>query len=197
MLSENLALENKKRFEKSTDRITAEIAKMTELMDDVLVLGKLTSGKVNFKPVCFDLLILCRQLTEQFNDFANDGRVINVRAEGDQYEVYLDIKLLTNALSNLICNALKYSVGKRAPKLTLSFNLESFSIIVKDYGIGIPEAELPNLFQPFFRAENVGEIKGTGLGLSIAKEYIEINKGTIEVKTVTGEGSYFKIKFNR
>ncbi len=197
MLSENLALENRKRFEKSTDRITAEIAKMTELMDDVLVLGKLTSGNVNFKPVFFDLVIFCSQLTEQFNEVQNDGRTISFIAEGDQYEVYLDIKLLTNSLSNIISNALKYSVGKKDPKLTLSFNPKGFSIMVKDYGIGIPKTEFVNLFQPFFRAENVSEIKGTGLGLSIAKEYIEINKGTVEVKTIIGEGSSFKIKFNR
>ena len=68
---------------------------------------------------------------------------------------------------------------------------------MKDYGIGISHTEIPNLFQPFFRAKNATEIKGTGLGLSIAKEYIEINKGHIDVKSVLGEGSCFEIKFNR
>jgi signal transduction histidine kinase len=53
------------------------------------------------------------------------------------------------------------------------------------------------LFQPFFRAKNVTGINGRGLGLSIAKEYIEINKGTIEAQSILGEGSCFKITFKR
>ena len=50
---------------------------------------------------------------------------------------------------------------------------------VKDFGLGIPESQLSNLFEPFFRADNVTEIQGTGLGLSIAKEYVEVNKGLL------------------
>ncbi|MGY8927912.1 MAG: sensor histidine kinase [Flavobacteriales bacterium] len=68
---------------------------------------------------------------------------------------------------------------------------------IKDYGIGIPEVEMPQLFNPFFRANNVIGIKGTGLGLSIAKEYTEINQGQIEAKSILGEGSCFDLTFNR
>ena len=70
-------------------------------------------------------------------------------------------------------------------------------ISVKDYGLGIPEAQLSNLFQPFFRADNVTEIQGTGLGLSIAKEYVEMNKGNISAQSKLGEGSCFKITFKQ
>ena len=68
---------------------------------------------------------------------------------------------------------------------------------VKDYGIGIPEEEQMHVFEPFFRAENVTEIKGTGLGLSIAKEYVEVNKGTITATSILGEGSCFGIIFKK
>ena len=68
-------------------------------------------------------------------------------------------------------------------------------ISIKDYGVGIPENERKHLFEPFFRAENVSEIQGTGLGLSIAKEYVEVNKGNIVVKSTLGKGSTFEITF--
>ena len=109
----------------------------------------------------------------------------------------LDPKLLTHSLSNLFSNAFKYSAGKNNPELSVSFKPKEFVLLVKDYGIGIPKEELSKLFQPFFRANNVIEIKGTGLGLSIAKEYIEINKGSVLVQSIIGEGSSFEITFNR
>ena len=68
---------------------------------------------------------------------------------------------------------------------------------VTDYGMGIPKEELSNVFEPFFRANNVSEIQGTGLGLSIVKEYIEINKGLVRVTSVVGKGSTFEMKFSK
>ena len=66
---------------------------------------------------------------------------------------------------------------------------------IKDFGLGIPKEEQLNLFEPFFRADNVSEIQGTGLGLSIAKEYVQVNNGNIIVKSTLGEGSCFVLKF--
>ena len=100
-------------------------------------------------------------------------------------------------MSNLISNAFKYSIGKKNPDLTIHFKPNEVVLSIKDYGIGIPEDELPKLFQPFFRANNVAEIKGTGLGLSIAKEYVEINKGQIAVKSSLPEDCCFEITFKR
>ena len=65
--------------------------------------------------------------------------------------------------------------------------------MIVDEGIGIPEKDLPNLFTPFHRATNVGDIKGTGLGLSIVKEYVELHGGTIEVQSKLNKGSSFII----
>ena len=189
--------ETRKRFGKITTRITSEIGKMTELMDDVLILGKLTAGKVDLKQQYINLVDFCSELAKDFNEIQSDGRIMKIVTNGKQYDVKLDPKLLTNSLSNLFSNAFKYSVGKNNPELIISFQSKEFVLTVKDYGIGIPKDELTKLFQPFFRANNVTEIKGTGLGLSIAKEYFEINKGVITAKSIIGEGSTFEIKFTR
>ena len=183
------------KYKKVSGRITEEIAKMTGLMDDVLVLGKLSAGKVPYDPEDIALVEFCEKLVNEFNDVKTDGSHLNFVIKGEPYNVALDPKLLTHSLSNLISNALKYSVGKKNPDLTIHFKPNELVVSIKDYGIGIPEAELSKLFQPFFRANNVTEIKGTGLGLSIAKEYIEVNKGEIAVQSTLGEGSCFEIIF--
>ena len=197
IIAESLHEETRKRFGKITTRITSEIGKMTELMDDVLILGKLTAGKVDLKQQDINLVDFCIELAKDFNEIQSDGRIMEIVTNGKQYDVKLDPKLLTHSLSNLFSNAFKYSVGKNNPELIISFQSKEFVLTVKDYGIGIPKDELTKLFQPFFRANNVTEIKGTGLGLSIAKEYFEINKGVITAKSIIGEGSTFEIKFTR
>ena len=192
--SENKDIE---KYHKITGRIKGEIAKMTTLMDDVLILGKLNSGTTNYLPQELDLVEFCNAMIKQFNSIQIDGRILEFQLIGEPYNVILDSNLLTHALSNFISNAFKYSAGKNNPELIVSFKTTELVISIKDYGIGIPEAEMPQLFNPFFRAGNTKQIKGTGLGLSIAKEYTEINKGQILAKSILGEGSYFEITFQR
>ena len=168
---------------------------MTDLMDDVLILGKLTSGNVKYTPEELDLVQFCKQLAEEVNSVTTDGRMLNIVTEGEPYNSYLDPKLLMHAVSNLISNAFKYSLGKKAPELGIHFNPKEVVVKITDYGIGIPKDELSHLFEPFFRASNVSDIEGTGLGLSIVKEYVEINKGTLIVNSMIGTGSTFELTF--
>ena len=185
------------KYAKVTSRITSAIANMTALMDDVLTLGKLTSGKVSYSPEDIDLVDFCTQMAEDFNTVQLDGRSIGFATAGEAYVVALDAKLLHHSLSNLISNAFKYSIGKENPELRIDFKPTELVLSVRDYGLGIPEEEHLHLFEPFFRADNVTNIQGTGLGLSIAKEYVEVNKGNIAAKSVLGEGSCFEIKFKK
>ena len=185
------------KYKKVSGRITEAIAKMAGLMDDVLILGKISAGKIQYDPEDIALVEFCEKLAVEFIDVKTERSNLNFVIKGEPYNVALDPKLLTHSLSNLISNALKYSVGKKNPDLTIHFKPNELVVSIKDYGIGIPEDELPKLFQPFFRANNVGEINGTGLGLSIAKEYIEVNKGEIAVQSTLGEGSCFEIKFKK
>jgi len=168
---------------------------MTDLIDDVLVLGKLTSGNVHYAPAEVDLSGFCEKLVQQFKLIQKDGAILDFVTEGEPYKMHLDAKLLEHTLSNLISNAFKYSTGKENPELRIHYKPTEVVISVKDYGMGIPEGEQLHLFEPFFRAENVSEIQGTGLGLSIAKEYVEVNKGNIVVKSTLGKGSTFEITF--
>jgi PAS domain S-box-containing protein len=182
-------------YKKVSGRIKKAIAKMTGLMEDVLILGKTTAGKTQYNAEDVALVEFCEKLVEEFNELKTDGSHLNFVIKGEPYNLALDPALLAHSLSNLISNAFKYSVGKKNPDLTIHFKPNELVLSIKDYGIGIPENELPKLFQPFFRANNVTGFQGTGLGLSIAKEYIEVNKGNITATSILGEGSCFEIKF--
>ena len=81
--------------------------------------------------------------------------------------------------------------------ITLFTTADSITLSVSDQGIGIPAADLPNLFQPFHRAGNVGQVEGTGLGLSIAKNAIEVHGGTITVESEVGRGTTFTVMLPR
>ena len=195
MLNDMDVKQEPEKYKKITNRITVAISKMTDLMDEVLVLGKLTSGNVHYKPEDLDLVEFSNVLIQQFNSIQEDGRKLDFKIDGESYQVNLDPKLLTHSFSNLISNAFKYSVGKENPELCIHFKPTEVVLSIKDYGLGIPEEEQLHLFEPFFRAVNVTEIQGTGLGLSIAKEYVEVNKGAISAKSILGEGSCFEITF--
>ena len=195
MLNKSGIKQEPEKFKEITKRIKLSISKMTSLMDDLLLHGQLTSGQCSYTPEYVDLVDFCTRLVEEYNSVQLDGRKLDFKVYGESYQVNLDPKLLTHSLSNLISNAFKYSLGKENPELSIHFKLTEVVLSVKDYGLGIPEEEQLNLFEPFFRAYNVTGIKGTGLGLSIAKEYVEVNKGQIATKSVLGEGSCFEIRF--
>ncbi len=185
----------KPKFEKASGRINHEVKRMTALMDDVLILGKINAGRVPFEPKLTDVVSICHELVNEHNSIQNDGREVKFKIEGKQKKLRLDEKLFSHTISNLLSNALKYSDGRGNPELALQFNNKSLKISVTDQGIGIPENEIDNLFQPFFRAVNASETPGTGLGPAICKEYIELNGGTIGVKSIQNKGSTFTLEF--
>lgn len=184
-------------FEKTYTRIGAQIDRMTNLMDDVLIVGKINEGIVEPKLIPTDIVELCKEISKNHNEIQSDNRRIVFTVKGKPVEVDLDKKLMGHALSNLISNALKYSPGAKAPSLTIVFSKRDVQISVKDHGIGIPEQDLKSLFEPFYRASNIGDIPGTGLGTSIAKEYVKLNNGTISLKSELDKGSEFIITFSK
>lgn len=187
----------KLKFEKVYYRIKDQITRMTNLMNDVLILGKINTG--NIKPILkpTKLVELCAYIIANHNDIQSDGRVIEITVTGKPYLLTLDSNLLDHALSGLISNAFKYSVGKPSPFININFKAHAVEIIIEDYGIGISEQDIKHLFEPFFRASNVKEIKGTGLGTAIAKEYIELNGGTVSVQSKLNQGTKFIITFTK
>jgi len=107
-----------------------------------------------------------------------------------------DEKALSQAIQNLIVNAVKYSNGKSWLKISATNGNGRIKITVEDKGIGIAPKDLKHIFEPFYRSKNVvdEQIHGNGLGLSLVRQTVEAHGGKIEVKSEIGKGSRFTIE---
>jgi signal transduction histidine kinase len=115
-------------------------------------------------------------------------------AENDLSGAIADEALLRHILSNLLSNGVKYSPAGTPVYFSARREGRDVVFTVKDSGIGIPESDLPKLFEAFQRGSNVGEIPGTGLGLVIIKRCVDLNNGSISVKSSPGSGTTFTVR---
>ena len=102
--------------------------------------------------------------------------------------------LLKTAVTNLIDNACKFS-GQKKVDISLKIDDSSICLTIADKGIGVPESEIGNLFQPFYRASNAFSYKGSGIGLSLAEKIIKLHGGVIAFHTSSGKGTTVEIRF--
>jgi len=181
------------KAERVIRRIQGEVKRLTSMIDDVLILGRLDASKTPFRPRLNDLVQLCEQIISEEFDAESDARKVELKLNGKLKLVWCDKNLMFHAIINLVSNAFKYSKGKPNPIISLNFKNSAVTIAITDFGIGIDEDEIQNLFQSFFRSKHVLDIQGTGLGLVIAKEFIEINGGMIHVESQKEKGSKFVI----
>jgi signal transduction histidine kinase len=114
---------------------------------------------------------------------------INFHTGSDKIVLEYDEIAFNNIVTNLICNAMKYSPSKGEIDVTLEGDADKVKFTVKDSGCGIPEDEISELFKPFKRFSNVKNIKGTGLGLFIVKQGVDAGGGEILIESKQGEGT--------
>ncbi len=189
---ENPELIKPEKLKKNVSRIENNVERLNHLINNILMIGKLDSDKIPFDPRPIDVERFIKESI--LPDFESRNQVISCEQEGKPFKVNLDEQLFRHIMTNLLENAVKYSPDGNPPVVRLMFK-EGLEIHVIDYGIGIPEDELPKLFDTFFRASNVDNIQGTGLGLSIVKQFVKIHKGDISVKSEIGKGSTFILNF--
>jgi PAS domain S-box-containing protein len=176
-------------------RIQISVRHMTQMLDDILLIGRAEAGKLEFNPEWLDLPQLCQTLVAQVQAEADTTGKLTFSFTGQHPMARVDPKLIRQILVNLLSNALKYSQGNSVAQLSLEMNQARKQAImrVSDQGMGIPPEDLPHLFEVFHRASNVGAIGGTGLGLPIAKRSVEKHGGTIEVSSELGKGTTFTV----
>ena len=179
---------------KHFQRIQDTVLKMTQLMENVLTVGRLEAGKFDFHPESLDIPSFCNTIVENI-EFNNAGKykIIYV-IHGEEKGVRADENLLWLILSNLLSNAIKYSPLHSEVNFDVQFSENEIEFIIADHGIGIPQKDLENLFQLFYRATNVGVTSGYGLGLNIVKRCVQAHGGTIKVDSKENEGTIFTVK---
>ena len=172
--------------------VKEQVGYLQGIMEDVLLLARIQAQHIEFRPVKTDPDALCRTILDEFQDL-NLLRALRYTFDGAIHEALLDPKLMRHIISNLVSNALKYSPEDAPVDICLDHVDDALVLKVSDSGIGIPEADLKHLFEPFHRGANVTTISGTGLGLVIAKEAVEQHGGTIQVESHVGEGTTFTV----
>jgi signal transduction histidine kinase len=168
--------------------------RLGEHVDALFALSKLDTQQVEPEPEPFSLAELAHDLVMQFQPRAEEQ---GVRLEVDLPEqlaiVRADIALTERALSNLIGNALHYTPGGGIVRVALEDENDHVRVRVADTGPGIPEDELPRIFERFYRVEKSRSRKGggAGLGLAIAKKILDLHGSTLDVESTVGEGTTF------
>lgn len=202
MLVEESTLASEDDKQAYLELMTIATKNMTDLLDDVKLISRAESGRLQFQPLPLNLPKFCCLLVEEIklSTGVKDAILLamvgfsDTEQEDFSQEIELDEKLLRHILINLLVNAVKYSPQGG----TIYFNCikENETIIfeVKDQGIGIAPEDHAQLFESFYRARNVGSIPGTGLGLSIVKQCVEIHGGSIHLESAIRVGTTFVVK---
>lgn len=182
--------ENENQFE----NITTSVSKLTGLMDELLIVSRAETGKLQFNPREIKFKDLCTKTIDSLSNFKSDNHFLELDYEArDIYQ--LDEKLIRLILDNLLSNAIKYSPGGGKVKLIVR-DQDGLKIKVEDEGTGINETDLKLIFDQFYRTKDTSTIQGTGLGLYIVKKAVERHGGKISVSSREGVGSQFLVELN-
>ncbi|SFT17957.1 PAS domain-containing sensor histidine kinase [Sphingobacterium wenxiniae] len=182
---------------KHTNRIRGSVQLLNNILNDFLSLEKLEAGRVVVNKQDINLVQLSEEITEEMQLICKKNQHIVYQHTGAIGTFWLDSHLTKSSIINLVSNAIKYSGEDTFIEFTTEIKDDQCIICVKDNGIGIPKEDQRNLFEPFFRAHNTGNIPGTGLGLNIVKRYIELMDGTLDYHSAINEGAMFKMTFQQ
>lgn len=175
--------------------IERQVQRLERLLDETLVMVRLDSVE-EFRMYLHDLNVLVRNLATDMRSLAEkQGLLLEVKGGGVP-PVCLNSGELYQALRRIVENAIDYT--PEGGQITLhTFRWDQDAVVeVRDTGIGIPEDDLPHLFDRFYRVDKSrsSETGGAGLGLSIARRIVELHHGTLEAESVEGQGSTFRIR---
>ena len=185
------------------DRIGSSSHFLLSLINDILDISKIESGKMQLSNAPCDLEKVFSRI-EDITALQAKDKSLHITYQHDtvhHFNVMGDELRIEQVLINIISNAIKYTpegktVDLIAEEYPAAGNMNRYRFIVRDTGIGISEEYLPHLFESFTREEKttVNRVQGTGLGLAITAKVVELMGGTITVKSTLGEGSEFTVE---
>jgi signal transduction histidine kinase len=176
--------------------ILNEGKRLARLINDILDISKLEGGGIEISSSKFDIIIMLNELIEVFRKSA-EAKGIKLSSEIPEVEIFIDAdkERISQTIGRLLSNAIKFTNEGGRVKVIAKNLFKEIEIIISDTGIGIPEKDLPYIFQKFYRVNRPGtEIPGTGLGLVFVKQIINLHRGFITVQSDAGKGTTFAIK---
>lgn len=183
--------------EKFLNVIASESRRMARLVTDLLTLSRYDSNKKKTQKESFDLGDLVKRCQEKLAiEIKKKEHKVDCFVTADVPLVYADKDDIERVVLNILTNSIKYTHDSGEIKIYVGFVYNDAYIKILDNGIGIPEDDLSRIFERFYRVDKARtrEMGGTGLGLSIAKEILDKNGGSIDIKSKVGEGTEVVIK---
>ena len=189
-------------YDKKTEKeflnvISSEARRMARLVTDLLDLSRLDNNKKRIKKTSFDLGDLAKECTQKLAiETKKKGHSVECFVTADVPPVYADKDDIQRVILNILTNSIKYTPDGGNIKIYVGFVYSDAYIKIIDNGIGIPEEDLNRIFERFYRVDKSRsrEMGGTGLGLSIAKEILDKNGGSIDLKSKVNEGTEVVVK---
>lgn len=185
--------QSKATVQTSLKTISKQVSKLTRLISELLDLSKIESGKLEFNKTAFDFSDLVEETVEEIRHTTTHHQIIYNRS--DTGTIYADKDRVSQAILNLLANAIKYSPEAGNIQVFVKGNEKTVTVEVQDYGIGIDKKDQPKIFDRFYRVEGKSEqtYPGFGIGLFIASEIVRRHHGNIKVESEKGKGSVFSV----
>ena len=177
-------------------RMRAEVELMDELIDDVLFLSELETGREVVSLGSTEAAPLLREIVSELDERSERAGVeLQVEIEDESLELPLRARMLRIVVQNLVENALRHAGEGATSVLGLRRENGARVLSVRDNGIGVAEEDLPRLFERFYRADQARASRGSGLGLAIVKHVVEAAGGTVEALGAPAEGLEIRLAF--
>ena len=183
---------NKETQDKFLNVIATEARRMAKLVTDLLTLSRYDSNKKRAQKESFDLGDLVKKCQDKLAiEIKKKNHTVNCFVTADVPPVYADKYDIERVVLNILTNSIKYTKDGGEIKIYVGFVYNDAYIKIFDNGIGIPEEDLSRIFERFYRVDKARtrEMGGSGLGLAIAKEILDKNGGSIDIKSVVGQGT--------
>jgi len=177
--------------------IASEARRMAKLVTDLLTLSRYDNNKNQLQKEQFDLGELVKKCHDKLGiEMKKKNHEVNCFVTADVPPVYADKGDVERVVLNILSNSIKYTPENGKINIYVGFVYNDAYIKILDNGIGIPEEDLSRIFERFYRVDKARtrEMGGTGLGLSIAKDLLDKNGGSIDIKSIVGEGTEVVIK---
>jgi signal transduction histidine kinase len=187
---------SEERRQQYYDVLLEQSERLALLTDNILSLAKIEEGRAEFAFETTDVSALLTKVVSSFQErVRHEGFDIELKVQGPIPLVAVDRTALSQAITNLIDNAIKYSGDSRKVVVGVSVEGQSLAIAVRDFGVGIKKEDIDRVFERFFRGgdELTRTVKGSGLGLTLVKEIVEAHRGRVQVESEPGKGSVFSI----
>lgn len=196
LLQEEMTAQDQEKRTEIVNIILIETRRLKGLVNDLFDLAQLEEGKIALALEWIDLSEVIERVGEKVSLRAKSKGLSLTVHEEDVPLMQLDGSRMQQILLNLLDNAIRYT-EKGTISISLENRIKFIRIVISDTGIGIPEQDIPLIFERFHRVEKSRsrEFGGTGLGLAIVKRLVELQGGTIEVESKLGAGTTFSIIF--